>query len=87
MYDAVIIFDLLKPPNQKHTTEIRRQRATEEAEKAEPLPEPEETDKTFLKLNEELGFFEADIKVFKESVKEQRAAATRQGVMRMLTLL
>jgi beta-N-acetylglucosaminidase len=90
--DAEDIFELLNSHKQVHTTddifEIRKQRAIEEAEKPEPLPESEETDMKFLKLTEELAFFEAGIKVFKETdCQEQRTATTRQEVMRMLTWL
>jgi beta-N-acetylglucosaminidase len=54
--DAEDIFDLLNPYNQVQTTddifEIRKQRAIEEAEKPEPLPESEERDMAFLKLTQ-----------------------------------
>jgi hypothetical protein len=52
------------------------------------LPESEERDMTFLKLTEELGVFEAGIKVFEETdCQEQRTTKTREEVMRMLTWL
>jgi beta-N-acetylglucosaminidase len=86
------IFDLLNSNNQVHTNEdvfeTRKQRAIEEAEKPEPVPESEERNMTFLKLTEELGLFEDRIKVFEETdCQEQRTATTRQEVMRMLNWL
>jgi hypothetical protein len=63
--------------------EIRKQNAPEEAaEKYQPEPEPKERNMTDLKCTDGLELTEADIKVSEDS-NEQRAAKTRQEIMRV----
>ena len=60
--------------------------AHEEVE--EPEPEPKERTMTILRLIEGLGHIVAGIKVFEDlDLNEQLAAATRQGMMRILACL
>ena len=65
-----------------HLFEIQKQRAFEEAE--EPVPEPEKRATTVTKLTAGHDVTEGFIKVSEDvDSKEQRAAATGQGIMGM----
>jgi hypothetical protein len=65
-----------------YITDIRKQSALEEAEKLEP----EERTMTVSKFTEGLGLNDTGFRVFEDTdSKEQPAARTRQGIMRLLT--
>jgi len=64
--------------------DIRKQNAPEEAaEKSQPQPEPKERNMTDSKCTDGLELTVAGIKVFEDS-NEQRAATTRQEIMRVV---
>ena len=66
-----------------HLVEIRKQSGVEEAEEAEP--ERKERTVTVSKLSEGLGLIEGGVEVSEDiGWNEQGAAATGQGIMRML---
>jgi hypothetical protein len=66
-----------------YNVEIRKQSALEEAE--EPDPEPKERTVTVSKLSEGLGLIEGGVEVSEDiGWNEQGAAATGQGIVRML---
>jgi len=87
-YDVEEIFELLTYHEQNFMlfSKFGSKSAHEDAEELEP--EPKERTVTVVKLTDGLGLTEAGVNVFEDvGWKEQQAAPTGQGIVRMLCWL